>query len=213
MKKIAILGVVSSLIVGGFVAGVAVGKGAADAKFVASEEVKPVELMPGGPTLGALWGDTTKGPYGALMHLKGGFTTPMHTHGGDYEAVQISGTSSHWFKGEDGTKAKKMTPGSYWKMPGGVAHVSACAAGADCVIYIAQKTKFDFVPVPEPKAATTTTKPADAKGASTTTTTTKPADMKAGSTTTTTTTKPADAKGAGTTTTTTTTKPADPAKK
>jgi quercetin dioxygenase-like cupin family protein len=187
MKKMAGIAIVSSLVVGGFIAGVAVGKGAADVKFVGADEVKSVELMPGGPTLGALWGDTTKGPFGALMHLKAGFTSPLHTHSGDYEAVEISGTSAHWLKGEDGTKAKKMTPGSYWKMPGGLPHVSSCAAGADCIVYIVQKTKFDFKAVEEPKTTTTTTKAPD-KGATTTTTTTKAPDK--GATTTTTTTTP-----------------------
>jgi hypothetical protein len=207
MKKIATLGIVGSLVAGGFLAGMAVGKGAADVKFVAAEEVKGVELMPGGPSLGGLWGDPMKGPFGGLLKLKAGFTSPLHTHSGDYEAVQISGTSSHWLKGEDGTKAKKMTPGSYWKMPGKLPHVSACAAGADCVMYIVQKSKFDFAAVPEDKTATA--KPADAKATTTTTVTTaKPADAKATTTTTTTTTaKPVDAKA--TTTTTTTAKPVD----
>ena len=85
---------------------------AAKAKFIAREEVKWDDV--GGPKLGTLTGDYKKGPYGALMKLPAGFTSPLHSHTGTYEAVEISGTSSHWLKGEDGTKAKKMTPGSYW---------------------------------------------------------------------------------------------------
>jgi hypothetical protein len=77
----------------------------------------------------------------------------MHSHTGTYEAVQISGTSSHWLKGEDGTKAKKMTPGSYWTVTGKADHISSCAPGADCVMFIFQKTKFDFVPGKEAKPA------------------------------------------------------------
>ena len=65
---------------------------------------------------------------------------------GAYEAVQIAGTSSHWFEGENGTKAKKMTPGSYWTIPAKVEHVSACAAGRDCVIFVWQKTRYDVLP-------------------------------------------------------------------
>ena len=78
------------------------------------------------------------------MKLPAGFTSPLHTHTGTYEAVEISGTSSHWLKGEDGTKAKKMTPGSYWTITGKVEHMSSCAPGADCVFFVWQKTKFDF---------------------------------------------------------------------
>ena len=145
MKKLAITTVGMSLLAGAFLAGVAVGKDApAKAKFIAAEEVKWDDV--GGPKLGTLTGDYKKGPYVGLLKLPAGFTSPLHTHSGTYEAVEISGTSSHWLKGEDGTKAKKMTPGSYWTITGKADHVSSCAPGADCVIFVWQKTKFDFVP-------------------------------------------------------------------
>lgn len=157
--------VVTSLLAGAFVAGVAVGKSdAPKAKFVANEEVKWDDLG-GGPKLGLLTGDYGKGPYGALMRLPAGFTSPMHSHTGTYEAVEISGTSSHWLKGEDGTKAKKMTPGSYWTITGKAEHVSACAAGADCVFFVWQKTKFDFVQSKDTTTASTTKAAAPTKTA------------------------------------------------
>lgn len=157
MNKLAAMTVVTSMMAGAFFAGVAVGKGepAPKAKFVANEEVKWDDLG-GGPKLGLLTGDLGKGPYGALMRLPAGFTWPMHSHTGAYEAVEISGTSSHWLEGEDGTKAKKMTPGSYWTIAGKAEHVSACAAGADCVFFVWQKTKFDFVPSKDGATASTT---------------------------------------------------------
>lgn len=146
MTKIARMSVVATLVTGAFVAGVAVGKSdpAPKVKFVANEEVKWDDLG-GGPKFALLTGDYQKGPYGALMRLPAGFTSPLHSHTGTYEAVEISGTSSHWLKGEDGKKAKKMTPGSYWTINGKVEHVSACAAGTDCVFFVWQKTKYDFV--------------------------------------------------------------------
>ena len=143
------------LLVGAFVAGVAVGKGTGEkVKFVAAEEVKWDELE-GGARIGTLYGDHKKGAYGALFKLPSGVTSAMHSHSGTYEAVQISGTSSHWLKGEDGTKAKKMTPGSYWMIQGKADHVSSCAPGTDCVFYMWQRTKYDaiFVKEPAPKAA------------------------------------------------------------
>jgi beta-alanine degradation protein BauB len=153
MKKIALLSVATSLVAGAFVAGVAVGKAEppAKAKFIAVEEVKWDDV--GGPKIGQLTGDYKKGPYTGLLKLPAGFTSPLHSHTGTYEAVEISGTSSHWLKGEDGTKAKKMTPGSYWTITGKADHVSSCAPGADCVIFVWQKTKFDFVLGKEDKAA------------------------------------------------------------
>ena len=142
MKNYMRLGLVLAIAGGAFIGGVAVGKGKEAVKFVAREEVKMDDL--GGPKLGTLYGDYKKGPYGGLMQLPAGFTSPIHIHSGDYEAVQIEGTSSHWLKGEDGSKAKKMTPGSYWTMPGKLEHYSACAAGKDCVLFVWQKGKFDF---------------------------------------------------------------------
>lgn len=143
MKKIKALAI--ALSIGGvFVAGVAVGKETKQAKYVSRDEVKFKDI--GGPKLGTLYGDADKGPFGGLLQLPGGFESPWHSHSGDYEAVQVSGTSKHWVKGEDGAKAKKLPPGSYWTMPGGMDHISACEKGADCVVFVWQKTKFDFVP-------------------------------------------------------------------
>lgn len=153
MKKIVGLGIAMSFVGGVFVAGVAVGKVTKAPKFIAKEEVTWADLQ-GGPKLGVLTGDPKKGPFAGLLQLPAGFTSPFHSHSGDYEAVQISGTSSHWLKNEDGTKAKKMGPGSYYSMPGKLDHVSACEKGADCVMFVWQKGKFDFIPGKEDKKAT-----------------------------------------------------------
>jgi quercetin dioxygenase-like cupin family protein len=133
-----------------FVAGIAVGKTPApQPKFTAAEEVKWDDV--GGPKLGQLTGDYKKGAYSGLFKIPAGFTSPFHTHSQTYEAIEIQGTTSHWIRGEDGTKAKKMTPGSYWMMPAKLEHVSSCAAGTDCIMYIFQKSKFDFLPAKEDK--------------------------------------------------------------
>jgi hypothetical protein len=137
MTKIQMLA--SALVVGGvFVAGVAVGKGTEQAKYVSKDEVKWKDI--GGPKLGTLTGDADKGPFIGLLQLPGGFESPMHSQ-----------------KGEDGAKAKKLPPGSYWTMPGGADHISVCEKGADCVIAVMQKTKFDFI------VAKDAAKPADPK--------------------------------------------------
>src|SRR5512139_2392166 len=128
---------------GAFVAGVAVGKTPAKPPtYVSYEEMKWDDL--GGPKMANASGDYKKGPYAGLLKIPAGFTSPMHTHTGEYEAIQVLGTTTHWGEGEDGKAAKKMTPGSYWKMPSRMPHISACAPGADCVILVMQKTKFDY---------------------------------------------------------------------
>ena len=70
-------------------------------------------------------------------------TSPIYSRSGSYEAVQIAGVSSHWMRGEDGTKSKKMTPGSYWTIPGKTEHTSTCAPGPECIVFTWQKGKFD----------------------------------------------------------------------
>jgi quercetin dioxygenase-like cupin family protein len=125
--------------------GVAVGKEPRQARYIAREALKWVELMPI-LKIAVLTGDKDKGPFTALLTLSNGVESPWHSHTGDYEAVEIQGTSKHWMKGEDGARAKRMTPGSYWHMPGGVDHISAGEKGPDCVMVVWQKTKFDSLP-------------------------------------------------------------------
>lgn len=175
MQKLVVAVVATSVVAGAFLAGVAVGKvPPPQPKFTAAEEVKWDDL--GGLKVAALVGDYKKGPYGALLRMPAGYTSPLRAHTGAYEAVEISGTSSHWMRGEDGTKAKKMTPGSYWTIPAKMEHVSSCAAGADCVMYISQKVKYDALPAKDA--------PPVAGGAATAATgsgTTKPAATATGS--------------------------------
>jgi len=144
MQKLVVAAVATSVIAGAFFAGVAVGKVAPPTpKFIAAEEVKWDDLN--GLKVGTLVGDYHKGSYGALVRVPGGHTSQLQLHTGAYEAVEITGTSSHWLRGEDGTKAKKMTPGSYWMIPAKTEHVSSCNKGSDCVMYVWQKVKFDAV--------------------------------------------------------------------
>lgn len=153
---------------GAFAAGVAVGKvtpAPVAPKFTAAEELK-WEDVGGGLKLATLYGDHEKTAFGGLLRVPAGHTSPLHSHSGAYESVQISGTSSHWMKGEDGTKAKKMTPGSYWMIPAKTEHVSSCAAGADCIVFRWQKTKYDVAPSKDapPAAAATSGAPAAKSG-------------------------------------------------
>ena len=159
MKKLTVFAI-TMVVAGAFVAGVAVGKTTKEPKFITKTELAWDELQPGGPKMANLAGDYKKGAYLALFSLPAGVQSPLHTHTADYEAIEIAGTSMHWLKGEDGSKAKKMTPGSYWMMPGKLEHVSACEKGTDCLMVLIQKTKFD---VQMPKDATAPAPPAPAK--------------------------------------------------
>lgn len=97
-----------------------------------------------GPQIAPLWGDPTRGPYGALLRVPAGFESPMHTHSHDERVVVIAGASVHWGEGEDAANARIMTAGDYMLMPAGVRHVSAATDDAECIEFITQDGRFDF---------------------------------------------------------------------
>jgi len=136
------LAIVLSVAGGTFVAGVAVGQAPKGVKFIERSEMKADDL--GGLTMSNITGDYKKGAFTGLLTIPAGFTSPLHIHSGAYEAYQIEGTTRHWLEGEDGSKAKKMTPGSYWAMPGKLKHFSACDAGKTCTVLLVEKGKWDY---------------------------------------------------------------------
>jgi hypothetical protein len=97
----------------------------------------------GGPQLGTVWGDATKGPHGSFLRLPKGFVSPAHLHTGDYYAVVIEGTVTN---AEAGKPEVPLGPGSYYLQKGNVHHVTKCLGDADCLIYISQSGGFDFIP-------------------------------------------------------------------
>jgi hypothetical protein len=85
----------------------------------------------------------------------------MHAHTGDYHAVSLQGTWVHTVEGET-TPAKELPPGSYVFQPGKQMHDDACKGKQECIVFIHQHAKGDFVPAKKPadKAAAA---PADKK--------------------------------------------------
>ena len=69
----------------------------------------------------------------------------MHRHSSDERVVVIQGASVHWVEGEDRTAAPTMTAGDYLLMPAGVNHGSAATPDQDCLEFITQDGKFDFM--------------------------------------------------------------------
>jgi hypothetical protein len=134
-----------------FAAGYVFAKGEAPKAPTATavSEMKWTDLMgPGGPSMSVLWGDPMKGgESGFLLKLPAGMVSPPHIHNSDYWAVTISGTPSH-YESEHGKEAdaKPLPPGSMVMMPAKMHHVSRCAAGAECVMFIRMTGKFDMVP-------------------------------------------------------------------
>ena len=96
----------------------------------------------------AAYGDMTHGPHGTFVIMPAGFTSPIHTHTDDYWGVVIAGVAAN---GQPGAKDVPLPVGSYWYQKGGEAHVTKCLSPNQCLFFISQQGKFDFLPVNRPK--------------------------------------------------------------
>lgn len=122
--------------------------GPSKATLVTAAELKWVDV-PGTPAkLATVKGDAAKGAHQSFFTLPGGFTAPLHSHTADHQVVVVSGTMV--LTPEGGT-AKKLGPGSWFEFTGAKKHVTACEAGADCVLVIVGKGAWDLVPAEAPK--------------------------------------------------------------
>ena len=116
-----------------------------------ADGLKWVDMTPGPPGVKIvdLWGDHTKGAYGAMIKFPAGTTAPLHTHTNGMRVVIVSGT---WIHTPEGKAESRLGPGSYLYQPGGgYRHTTACDKASDCVIFGESSGKFDIMMVEEPK--------------------------------------------------------------
>ena len=90
-----------------------------------------------------LWGDSTKGKFGALNKFPAGFSAPLHSHSAAMRMVVISGTVIH---GPEGKPEVRLPPNSYLVDPPGYRHTTKCDAASECVFFLEGDGKFDLVP-------------------------------------------------------------------
>jgi quercetin dioxygenase-like cupin family protein len=97
-----------------------------------------------------LWGDHTKGAFGAFFKLPAGFAVPLHTHTHDIRVVIVSGT---YIQVPEGRPEFRIGPGSYFMQPGGdYRHTTSCDTASECVFYAESDGKFDLNVVDTAKA-------------------------------------------------------------
>ena len=89
------------------------------------------------------YGDLGHGPHGTFIKMPAGFVSPVHTHTEDYWGVVISGVAAN---GKPGGTDVQLPVGSYWFQKGGEAHVTKCVSPNECIFFISQGGKFDYVP-------------------------------------------------------------------
>lgn len=112
--------------------------------MVPADEMQWQEMAPGSPLkIAILWGDRNKGEYAMLLKLPAGFVAPIHAHKGDYHGMNLTGTWRHSF---DGAEERALPPGSHVFQPGMGMHGDACVGPEDCILFIHQHMKGDFIP-------------------------------------------------------------------
>ena len=136
MKKLSLLGLSLTA---------AAGLGpAADGIMVPAYAMEWKEVSPGSPVkMTSLWGDRSAGEHAVLLKIPAGFVAPIHAHTGDYYGMNLTGTWRHSF---DGGEQKDMPPGSFVFQPGMGWHGDACIGPEDCILFIHQHVKGDFIP-------------------------------------------------------------------
>ena len=90
------------------------------------------------------YGDLAHGAHGTFIKMPAGFVSAVHTHSEDYWGVVISGVAAN---GIPGSKDTPLPVGSYWFQKGGEAHVTKCLSPNECIFFISQNGKFDYIKV------------------------------------------------------------------
>lgn len=126
------------------------------AVFVNPVQADPIRAIPSdrlnwettgqGVAFAALHGDRFAEPYMAMVRLPAGLVSPAHTKSADMFGVMVEGTMTHVQVGHD--VALPLAEGAFYRIPAGVPHVSSCISDVECVTFLYQDGKFDFLPVP-----------------------------------------------------------------
>ncbi len=95
-----------------------------------------------GVKMAALEGDPSKGAGHFFIKLKDGFAAPLHHHSSDHFVTVVSGTLSLTVDG----KETRLPAGSFFLFKGKKTHITKCEPGADCVLSVDARGKWDVVP-------------------------------------------------------------------
>jgi hypothetical protein len=88
------------------------------------------------------YGDLAHGAHGTFIKMPAGFVSPIHIHTEDYWGVVISGVAVN---GLPGSRDVELPVGSYWFQKGGERHVTKCISPNECIFFISQNGKFDYI--------------------------------------------------------------------
>jgi len=92
--------------------------------------------------VGPAYGDLARGPHGSFVKMPAGFSSLPHIHTGDYWGVVVTGVAVN---GPPSGSEVPLPAGSYWFQKGGEKHVTKCVSANECLLFISQVGKFDYV--------------------------------------------------------------------
>lgn len=122
-------------------AGNAVARGSAVLTPAADIKWNDVPGFPG-VQLAAVRGNPAKGAHHSMLKFTGGFAAPVHHHTTDHYGTVVAGTVVL----ASGGREVRLPPGSYFSFTGRMPHSTRCEAGADCILAIDARGKWDVVP-------------------------------------------------------------------
>lgn len=105
------------------------------------------EITSEGVGFAPLIGERFSEAYMAMVKLPAGLVSPPHVKSANMFGVVITGTMTHLAVGAAPSMEIPLSEGAFYKIPAGVGHVSKCISEVDCVTFLYQDGKFDFVPV------------------------------------------------------------------
>jgi hypothetical protein len=88
------------------------------------------------------YGDLSRAAHGTFIKMPAGFVSNVHTHTEDYYGVVISGVGVN---SQGGNNDVPLPVGSYWLQKGGEAHITKCISPNECIFFISQPGKFDYL--------------------------------------------------------------------
>jgi len=91
------------------------------------------------------YGALTKGGHGTFGKFPANFDSGQHTHTGAYHGIVMQGVMTNPFDGE--ANPPEMVAGSYWYVPAGLKHSTACVSDEPCAFFFFADSGFDFQPV------------------------------------------------------------------
>lgn len=94
-----------------------------------------------GLKMAVLQGDPAKGPSHFMIRFTGGFAAPLHHHSSDHYGTVVAGTLALTVDGRE----TKLPAGSFFSFKGKKQHMTKCEAGAECVLSMDVRGKWDVV--------------------------------------------------------------------